>query len=76
VPTVDTDPDASYQRFVEQLAQMPDVITQLLRDHEADRTGRCRGCTRGGTGYPVAAYPCSLARLARAALEHRQWSTR
>ena len=63
---------ASYESLIEQLAFMPDVIMQLLRDHEPDATGRCRGCTRGGTGYPSASHPCALARLARAALEIRQ----
>ncbi len=62
----------SYERVVEQLAQMPDVIGRLLHDHEADSTGRCRGCTKPGTGYRVVAYPCPLARLARAALQIRQ----
>jgi hypothetical protein len=66
----------SYRRVVAQLAQMPDVIGQLLQDHEADSTGRCRACTKSGTGYRVTAYPCPLARLARAALEIRQGGTR
>jgi hypothetical protein len=76
VPTVGADSTAAYQRLVEQLAQMPHVVTKLLHDHESDSTGRCRGCTRGGTGYLAATYPCSLAHLARAALEYRQRSTR
>lgn len=76
MPTVDSDSTAAYHRLVEQIAQMPDVIHRLLRDHETDSTGRCRGCTRGGTGYPAATYPCSLARLAGAALEHRQRGAR
>jgi hypothetical protein len=67
-----TDGAASYERVVDQLALMPDVISQLLRDHESDSSGRCQGCTKGGTGYPSAVYPCPLACLARAALEIRQ----
>jgi len=76
MPTLSSDSTAAYQRLVAELATMPYVINQLLRDHEADSTGGCRGCTKGGTGYPNASYPCSLARLARAALEHRQRNIR
>jgi hypothetical protein len=75
-----TEGEESYERVVTQLAQMPDVIAQLLRHHEAeaeaDGKGRCRGCTKGGTGLRVVAYPCPLARLARAALEIRQGGKR
>jgi hypothetical protein len=71
-----TECEESYHRVVAQLALMPDLIGQLLRDHESDGTGRCRECTRGGTGIRVAPYPCPLARLARAALEMRQESRR
>jgi hypothetical protein len=71
-----TEGEESYERVVAQLAQMPDVIAQLLRDHEADGEGRCRGCTKGGTGLRVVAYPCPLARLARGALEIRQGGKR
>ncbi len=67
-----TEGEESYHRVVAQLAVMPDLIGQLLRDHESDGTGRCRECTKGGTGIRVATYPCPLARLARAALEIRQ----
>lgn len=59
--------DAAYQRFAEQLAQMPDVITQLLAAHTSDSTGRCVGCTRPGTGYPAATSPCALRQLAELA---------
>jgi hypothetical protein len=47
-----TEGEESYERVVAQLAQMPDVIAQLLRHHEAeaDGKGRCRACTKGGTG--------------------------
>lgn len=71
-----TEGEESYQRVVAQLAIMPDVIAQLLRDHEADSTGRCRGCTKPGTGLRDHPYPCPLARLARAALEIRQVAKR
>jgi hypothetical protein len=71
-----TEGEESYERVVAQLAQMPDVIAQLLRHHEADGKGRCRGCTKGGTGLRVVSYPCPLARLARAALEIRQGGKR
>jgi hypothetical protein len=73
-----TEGEESYERVVAQLAQMPDVIAQLLRHHEAeaDGKGRCRGCTKGGTGLRVVTYPCPLARLACAALEIRQGGKR
>jgi hypothetical protein len=71
-----TEGEESYDRVVEQLANMPDVIGQLLQDHESDGSGRCRTCTKPGTGIRVVAYPCPLARLARAALEIRQGSKR
>ena len=71
-----TEGEESYQRVVGQLALMPDLIGQLLRDHESDSTGRCRECTKGGTGIRTATYPCPFARLARTALEIRQGSKR
>jgi hypothetical protein len=67
-----TDPHTSYERLAAELATMPDVIERLLRDHVPDASGRCVGCTRGGTGYPAATSPCSLARLAMRATEIRQ----
>jgi hypothetical protein len=70
--TVSTATHAEYVRLAGQLAVMPDVIARLLVDHTADSAGRCRGCTRGGTGYPAAAHPCSLHRLALMALDVRR----
>jgi hypothetical protein len=52
-----TEGEQSYERVVAQLAHMPDVIAQLLRDHEADSTGRCRGCTKPGTGIRIGHVP-------------------
>lgn len=64
-----------YERMAEQLALMPEVIARLLFAHGADANGRCRGCTRGGTGYPVAEHPCALHRLALMALAVRKRRT-
>jgi hypothetical protein len=49
------------------LADMPDVIAALLRDHVPDPHGRCRACGRPGTGTPHLAAPCPLRWIAEAA---------
>ncbi len=43
-----------------ELAPMVDVWRRLLTQHVADRAGRCRTCTKGGTGLPAVPWPCSL----------------
>jgi hypothetical protein len=53
--------------FTAALAEMPDVIAVLLRDHVPDATGRCRACGRPGTGMPHLVAPCPLYRMAEAA---------
>ncbi len=43
-----------------ELAPMVDVWRRMLVQHVADRAGRCRTCTKGGTGLPAVPWPCSL----------------
>ena len=43
-----------------ELAPMVDVWRRLLSQHVPDRAGRCRTCTKGGTGLPAVPWPCSL----------------
>jgi hypothetical protein len=49
------------------LAAQPDVVARLLTDHVPDDKGRCRGCTRPGTGTPMDYWPCTLSTAADAA---------
>jgi hypothetical protein len=49
------------------LADMPDVIAGLLRDHVPDVKGRCRACGLPGTGTPHLDAPCPLSRIAETA---------
>ena len=50
-----------------ELAGMPDVWAHLLDVHVPDTSGRCRGCTQGGTGIPAKRWPCGPRKLAEAA---------
>jgi hypothetical protein len=50
-----------------ELAPMVDVWQRLLDQHVPDRAGRCRTCTKGGTGLPGPRWPCSLHNIADAA---------
>jgi hypothetical protein len=53
------------------LAPMPELCERLLGLHVADGSGRCRACTRAGTGIPAAAWPCAIQIVAeRARLHH------
>lgn len=47
-----------------ELAHSPALWQELLRRHVPGPSGRCRACTRAGTGIPAAAWPCSLHALA------------
>ena len=42
------------------MAGLPDVVNTLLAKHVPDDHGRCRGCTKAGTGLPEKTWPCSL----------------
>ena len=49
------------------LAAQPDVVARLIAEHVPDDKGRCRGCTRPGTGTPMDYWPCTLSTAADAA---------
>ena len=53
-----------------ELAPMVDVWGRIMDEHVADDTGRCRACTRGGTGYRSEQWPCVLFSLAMQARTH------
>jgi hypothetical protein len=56
------------RRPAAELAPMADVWRRLLHQHVPDGVGRCRTCTKCGTGVPHVSWPCSLhgvAELAR-----------
>ena len=53
------------------LADMPDVVAALVRDHVPDAVGRCRACGMPGTGSPHLPWPCPLRRIADAARKRR-----
>jgi hypothetical protein len=43
------------------LVPMPDLWDRLLDLHTGEgATGRCRACTRPGTGLPGAPWPCAI----------------
>lgn len=52
-----------------ELADLPGVPQRLLAVHVPDGRGRCRGCTRPGTGIPGTEWPCALQLYAAAAVE-------
>lgn len=56
------------RRTAAELAPMVEVWERLIALHTPNRAGRCRMCTKGGTGLPSAPWPCSVygvAELAR-----------
>lgn len=53
-----TDP-LCWDTFTEVLSFMPDVYGRMLAEHLPAASGRCRSCTRPGTGVPHAPWPCS-----------------
>ena len=48
---------------------MPDVVANLLREHQPDAQGYCtgNGCGTAGRGVPTTRWPCSLHALAASA---------
>lgn len=58
---------ATWTALAHVLADMPDVWRKLIVDHVDAGCGRCRACTRAGTGTPGKTWPCSTLRLARVA---------
>jgi hypothetical protein len=53
------------------LADMPDLLAALVRDHVADKRGYCRACGMPGTGTAHLPWPCPLRRIAEAARQFR-----
>jgi hypothetical protein len=51
---------ADMHQLAAELAPMVDVWRRMLAQHVPDRAGRCRNCTKGGTGLPAVPWPCSL----------------
>jgi hypothetical protein len=58
-PAVD-DGMPEQQRVADELAPMVEVWQRLLAQHVPDRAGRCRTCTKGGTGLPTTPWPCVI----------------
>ena len=73
----DTPPrGADLRMLAAELAPMVEVWKRLLKQHVPDRAGRCLTCTKGGTGLPSRAWPCSLhgvAELARRCHDGEHW---
>ena len=57
-------PAPQQERLADELAPMVDVWQRLLLQHVPDAAGRCRCCTKGGTGLPSTPWPCSIYGLA------------
>ncbi|MFD1522220.1 hypothetical protein ACFSJD_32305 [Pseudonocardia yunnanensis] len=53
-------PADEHQRVADELAPMVEVWQRLLVEHVPDAAGRCRTCTKGGTGLPSMPWPCSI----------------
>ena len=62
-------PDELWAGIVAEMTTMPDVVANLLREHQPDEQGLCRGngCGTAGRGVPTTRWPCSLHALAAAA---------
>ncbi len=62
-------PDELWAGLVAEVATMPDVVANLLREHRPDEQGLCtgNGCGTAGRGVPTTRWPCSLHTLAAAA---------
>jgi hypothetical protein len=62
-------PDELWAGLVAEVATMPDVVANLLREHRPDEHGFCtgNGCGTAGRGVPAMRWPCSLHTLAAAA---------
>lgn len=54
------DTGASVAAVVAFIAAQPGGSDRLLAIHVPDESGRCQGCTFGGTGIPHAPWPCAL----------------
>ena len=58
--------DELWAGLVAEVAAMPDVVVNLLREHRPDDHGFCtgNGCGTAGRGVPTMRWPCSLHTLA------------
>jgi hypothetical protein len=65
---------SNWHDFAAVLATMPDVIDKLSAEHVPTAEGRCRACTTPGRGTPNARWPCSMAAMAREAIQIRSGS--
>lgn len=61
--------DELWDGLVAEVATMPEVVANLLREHRPDAQGYCAGtgCRAAGRGGPATRWPCSLHALATAA---------
>jgi hypothetical protein len=59
-------PEELWAGVVAEVAAMPDVVANLLREHQPDSQGYCtgNGCGTAGRGVPTTRWPCSLYALA------------
>lgn len=55
------------RRLAAELAPMVGVWERLIAQHTPNPSGRCRVCTKGGTGLPSAPWPCSVYGIAEMA---------
>jgi hypothetical protein len=55
------------RRLAVELAPMVGVWERLIAEHTPNHSGRCRMCTKGGTGLPSAPWPCSVYGIAEMA---------
>ncbi len=62
-------PDELWAGVVAEVAAMPDVVANILREHRPDERGLClgNGCGSPGRGEPIIKWPCALYTLAAAA---------
>ncbi|TQM45906.1 hypothetical protein [Pseudonocardia cypriaca] len=74
-PVESSDGMPEQQRVADELAPMVEVWQRLLAQHVPDRAGRCRTCTKGGTGLPTTPWPCvihGIADMARRSYDARR----
>jgi hypothetical protein len=64
-------PGELWAGVVAEIATMPDVVANLLREHQPDAQGYCtgNGCGSAGRGVPTRRWPCALHALATEAQE-------
>lgn len=60
-------PGDPMNEVAQELRAMPKVVAALLATHVPDEQGKCRACTKPGTGIPFEPWPCALHFYASAA---------